>query len=148
MDNTTTNNAIIGADRTSVITTDTVGIFFKVFIPATDMTFKLHYDPDIFELVVGSLECSFTQYFMDTNTPGVIEFRGSCEKDSSKATTTVRFAFKPKKTTKGRNFSITDVHTNPISTVIVPFITIIVDPAQISYSTAQRMKDDTDNSTN
>ena len=142
------NNAIIGADATSVITTDSVGIFFKVLIPATDITFKLHFDPDVFELVLGSLECSFIQHYMNTDIPGTIEFRGSCKQDRSKATTTVRFAFKPKRITESSSFSLTDVFTNPISTLTVPSITINVSPAQISYIITPEMKDDTDNSNN
>ena len=142
------NDATIGADRTTVLTTDTVGVFFKVFIPATNINFKMHYDPEVFKLVLGSLECSFTQYYMNTDTPGVIEFRGSCEKDRSKVSTTVRFAFKPKKISKSTDFTLTDVHTNPISTLTIPKVTLTVNPAQIIPAVPAKMKDDTEHHEN
>ena len=138
------NDATIGADRTTVLTTDIVGVFFKVFIPATNINFKMHYDPEVFKLVLGSLECSFTQYSMDTDTPGVINFNGSCEKDRSKASTTVRFAFKPKRISKSTDFTLTDVHTNPISTLTIPKVTLTVNPASIVPAKPAEMKGDTE----
>lgn len=145
---TNSNEAILGVDYASIDVTETLGVFFKVYMPVTNISFRMTYDPEVFSLVLGSLECSFTQYIMDTNTPGVIVFNGSCDKEFAQDTTVVRFAFKPKQACEHSEFHLFDVSTVPASELVVPTQVVQIRPAEIHYAEAQRMKDDTDNQKN
>ncbi len=126
MEETTTNNAILTAKKLSIFTIDTADIMLVLDLPANELQFQLTYNPNVFQFIPSSVQCSLQEINVDsTSTPGIIKFSGRSQ-DPNVTATSVNLSFRPLQAVSLAGFIASGLVTNTGATLTIPTVNMIV----------------------
>ena len=124
--NGTTNKAILTASKLSIYTIETVNIMLVLDLPANEIQFQLTYNPNIFQFIPSSVQCSLQGINVDsTSTLGIIKFYGKSQ-DPSITATAVTFTFRPLQASPLAGFIASGLVTNTGAVLTIPTVNVTI----------------------